>query len=79
MVEEEDKKVRKAHINEGNHRREGQMIDMMWGVGIAMQQMHIWAEKLSNGTSGGASNLFSHEDIELFWGGSSLEYASQVL
>ena len=79
MVEEEDKKVRKAHINEDNHRWESQMIDMMWGVGIAMQRMHIRAKKLSNGTSGGASNLLAHEDLELVWGGSSLEYASQVL
>ena len=37
----------------------------------------IW--KLSNGTSGGASNLVAHEDLEHFWGGSSLEYTTQVL
>ena len=55
------------------------MINMMWGVGIAMQRMHIWAEKLSNGTSVGASNLLAHEDLEIFWGGSSLEYAGQDL
>ena len=35
--------------------------------------------KLSKGTSGGASNLFAHEDLEHFLGGSSLEYANQVL
>ena len=29
MVEEEDKKMRRAYINEDNHRREGEMIDMM--------------------------------------------------
>ena len=27
---------------------------------------HMSYEKLSNGTSGGASNLFAHEDLELF-------------
>jgi len=31
-----------------------------------MQRMHIRARKLSNGTSGGASNLLAHEDLELF-------------
>ena len=82
-VEEEDKKVWKAHINEDNHRQESHMIDMMWGVGIAMQHadahraISVW--KPCNGTSGGASNLLAHEDLEIFWGGSSLEYASQVL
>ena len=35
--------------------------------------------KLSNGTSGGASNLLAQEDLELICGGSSLEYTSQVL
>ena len=45
------------------------MIDVTWGVGIAMQRMHKWAMSiwiLSNGTSGGASNLLAHEDLELF-------------
>ena len=37
----------------------------------------IW--KLSNGTSGGASNSVAHEDLEHFWGSSSLEYTTQVL
>ena len=41
---------------------------------------HIsYERKLSNGTSGGASNSLAHEDLELFLGGSSLEYTSQVL
>ena len=30
-------------------------------------------------TSRGASNLVAHEDLEHFWGGSSLEYTTQVL
>jgi len=32
-----------------------------------MQRMHIelYEWKLSNGTSGGASNLLAHEDLEL--------------
>ena len=47
MVEEEDKKVWKSHINEDNHKRESQMIEMMWGEGIAMQRMPIWAMKSS--------------------------------
>ena len=82
MMGKEDKKVWKAHINEDNNRREkSKMIDMIWGVGIAMQQMHKWAiyGKLSNGTSGRASNFLAQEDLELIWGGSSLEYTSQVL
>ena len=37
----------------------------------------VW--KLSNGTSGGATNSLAHEDLELTWGVSSLEYTSQVL
>ena len=37
----------------------------------------IW--KLSNGTSGGASNSVAHEDLEHFWESSSLEYTTQVL
>ena len=41
--------------------------------------VHMSEGELSNGTSGGASNLFSHEDLELICGGSSLEYANQVL
>ena len=40
---------------------------------------HVRYGKLSNGTSGGASNLLAQEDLELIWGGSSLEYTSQVL
>ena len=47
MMGKEDKKVWKAHINEDNHRREIQMIDMMWRVGIAMQRMHMWAMESS--------------------------------
>ena len=43
----------------------------------AHRAISIW--KLSNGTSGGASNLVAHEDLEHFWGGSSLEYTTQVL
>ena len=37
----------------------------------------IW--KLCNGTSEGASNLVAYEDLEHFWGGSSLDYTTQVL
>ena len=37
---------------------------------------HMSYGKLSNGTSGGASNLLAHEDLELFRGASSLEYTS---
>ena len=43
----------------------------------AHRAISIW--KLSNGTSGGAFNLVAHEDLEHFWGGSSLEYTTQVL
>ena len=78
-VEEEDKKVWKAHINEDNHRREGHMIGMMWGVGITMQRMHMWAKSSPREVVGGASNLLAQEELELVWGGSSLEYTSQVL
>ena len=40
---------------------------------------HMRYGKLSNGTSGGATNLLALEDLELICGGSSLEYTSQVL
>src|ERR1041385_3213469 len=40
---------------------------------------HMSYGKLSNGTTGGASNLLAHEDLEIICGGSSLEYTSQVL
>ena len=40
---------------------------------------HMSQGKISNGNSGGASNLLAHDDLELILGGSSLEYASQVL
>ena len=43
----------------------------------AQRVISVW--KLSNGTSGGASHLVAHEDVEHFWGGSSLEYTTQVL
>ena len=48
-----------------------------WHATDAHRAISIW--KLSNGTSGGASNLVAHEDLEHFWGGSSLEYTTQVL
>ena len=40
---------------------------------------HVSYGKLSKGTSGGASDLFAQEDLELIRGGSSLEYTSQVI
>ena len=40
---------------------------------------HVSYGKLSNGTTGGASNFLAQEDLELILGGSSLEYISQVL
>ena len=48
-----------------------------WHATNAHRAICIW--NLSNGTGGGASTLVAHEDLEHFWGGSSLEYTTQVL
>ena len=56
--------MRKAHINEDNHRQEmpNDRYDVRSRDCHATDAQKSY-EKLSNGTSGGASNLLAQEDL----------------